>query len=1606
MLGLLALLLLVVIFLQTDWGQNLLAREVVSRLAKDLQTKISIKHVRFHFLNRMDLEGVYLEDQKKDTLLYAGKVKVNITDWFIFKDKADLKYIGLEDAVINLNRTDSSWNYGFLAQYFAASDTVKVKKDPGIQFSLQRIELKNVAFVQKDAWKGSDMTVKVGTLNLDADEISASKKSIAVKNIELANPYFSTLSYEGKFKDTSSLPMEWDIRLAHLKITGGRFRMDNGNYTPTVAYFDGSHIDFSNINAVVDNFRFKNDTLSGKADLTTTERSGLVVKKLSTELTIQPNAFVFDKLRLQTNRSELSDYFSMRFTGKGLADFVHAVTMNAAFKNAFISSDDLAFFIPDAKTWKKNIKINGKVEGSVDGLYSHKLELWLGKNTYVNGHVSIVGLPDINKTLLNIDANELHTTYGDAVAFFPELAKVSSPNIKALSYLKFRGTFTGFVNDFVSYGTIETPLGNLATDVNLKLPQKGEPVYSGTINTEGFELGRFINNRDLGVVDFHGDLKGRSFDINKMALDIDGIIHRIRYDNYTYQNIKGKGSVTKQQFNGKFSINDPNADLDLTGLVDFSKDVPVFDATAQIRKANLKALQLTAEDIRLKGDFNLNLQGSNIANLIGTARISNAELLANGQKLSFDFLNVASYYIGTERNLSLSSNEFDGKITGDFDLTTLPSAFRLFLTRYYPAYIKPPTHYTPQDFSFDITTGTVDEYVRLIDKNLSGLNNSHLVGSLNTRTNSMTLDADVPAVTYGNYSFADVKLEGQGNLDSLILDGSVTDAHLDSNVVLPQTTFRIKAQADVSDIVLNTTSNQAVNQASFAAKLKTYSDGISVAFAPSSFMLNGKRWTIEEGGELNLRKSTVANGQVVLRQDKQEIKVETVPSADGGNWNDLHVTLQRLNLGDLSPLFIKSNKLEGLLSGSAVIENPTGTMQINADLKGEALKMDNDSVGDVVLNGRYNNTNGMLNVIGANLDTAHHIDFTVAMNLKDTANAFQDKISLKPKRFQLKLLERFLNTLFSDIDGYATGAVNIMPEGLLSVEGKVRLNDARVKVLFTGVDYTIQDTDIELKKNYLDLNGIVIKDRLGNTAKITGGIKHQGFQNMDFDVALQTVSPQMELLNTTYKDNQQFYGHAWGSGSFVMVGPQYNMDMFIDVRASSTDSSVITLPPAPTQTTGGMTGFLVEKKYGREMSETEKRGGETSMRYEVKLTATPKVLVQLILDETTQDIIHARGSGTLKITSGTTAPLRINGRFAIDEGDYNYTFQSVFPRPFVVRGGPEANNYIEWNGDPYDANINLEAVYTAKDVSFAPLASAFVLNAGATRALTRLRADVAVIAKITGKLFTPRIDFRLDFPKEVTNVQSIAFAVEQLQRNANELTKQVTFLVVTNSFAPYESTQSFNRTYVIEELAYNTISGVLYNQINRFLNDKLSRILRKNNFTLNFSGTLYNRNLLDPNAKGLRFFNQASSTLSVGKSFFNGRAILSVGGSFDVPLGQTVQQSFQILPDVSLEILLNATGSMRLTLFYRQNYDYLNGFNTGGSTQPQRYGTSISYNKEFDSFGELLFGKKKTEDSGQKTEGGGRKADAGKQSENKSDTTEAKTQKAENERKQANSNRQ
>ena len=190
------------------------------------------------------------------------------------------------------------------------------------------------------------------------------------------------------------------------------------------------------------------------------------------------------------------------------------------------------------------------------------------------------------------------------------------------------------------------------------------------------------------------------------------------------------------------------------------------------------------------------------------------------------------------------------------------------------------------------------------------------------------------------------------------------------------------------------------------------------------------------------------------------------------------------------------------------------------------------------------------------------------------------------------------------------------------------------------------------------------------------------------------------------------------------------------------------------------------------MSADDLGGAATNITYMVNLNANPLVNIEVVLDELTGDIIRGRGTGNLRISSGSNEPLTINGRYEIEEGSYLFTFQSFFKKPFVIK--PSANNYIEWTGDPYGAMVHFDAVYTAEKVSFAPLAAT---NAGLFSSMyANYREDVNVVATLTGELFRPTFNFRLEFPpnSQIANDASVAFGLQQIEKNQNELNKQVT----------------------------------------------------------------------------------------------------------------------------------------------------------------------------------------------------------------------------------------
>lgn len=1573
MLVLLCLLVAAVLLVQTSLVQNWLVGKATYRLSKALKTRVSIKHVDFSLFNKMQLQGTYVEDRNKDTLLYAGSLNVRITDWFFLKDAAELKYIGLDDATIRLTRTDSIWNYQFLADFFADTSTSTEKKKT-ISFDLKEVELSNIHLLKRDGWRGEDMALYLRSLDLDAKEVNFDKKLLDVNSLSITEPVFSITNYKGRrpytpvtikrpVGDTALYwnPGGWRLLAADLQITNGTFKTGKQGGRPAYYYFDGSYIQFNHINARFKNLALIKDTVTARVSLNTVERSGFQVKSFKANMKWHPRAMEFANLDIRTNKSHLTHYFAMRYDQfDDMEDFVSKVHMQGVFRDAVVHSDDIAYFAPELAGWKKDIHLTGTIRGTVDNLTGKGVLLRAGSSTLLNGDISMKGLPDIDNTFINFKSNDFRTTWADALTIIPELKEITDPRLDRLQYLHFTGSFIGYVKDFVASGTAETALGTVVTDVNMKFPDKGSPSYTGKVTTNGFKLGSFIDNDQVGAISFNGTVKGSSFAMKNMQADLDGTVSSIGFNGYNYQNIKVKGTLAKRLFNGELVSADPNLGMKLNGLVDFSKPEPVFNFLASVDKANLKRLKLYDEDIDFNGHFRFDFTGSNIDNFLGTAKIYDASVFRNGHRISFDSLSIESKQIDNSKSIVVVSNEFDAALVGEYSIRELPAAFQTYLHRYYPSYIKASSKkLSNENFSFVITTKKIDEYLSLFNKNLSGFNNTNLSGRINTKENLFDLDADVPQFNYRDIAFYNVNLQGRGTYDSLALTTNIGDVYVNDSLHFPGTKINVRAGNDVSKITVTTSANQTLNSASVSGTLHTMQNGFSVVFDPSTFDINGKRWTIDNGGELTLSKDIVTTDGLKIYSGDQQVLVTSHPS-EMGNGSDLGIELKKVNIGDFAPFFIKSNRLEGLLTGKVDIADPFGLMNVDVKAEAEQFRFDNDSIGKIQISSAYSKSTGRVTINGISANKDYDFDVTGLINISDSTGANID-ITTHPRRMSIHPLGQYLTGIFSDVKGFASGDLRIVGKGNnLKYLGNVTLTDGELLVDYTKCRYRIPKATVALLDDRIDFGSFPIKDELNNTGEVqVGKLYHSNFKDMTFDFKVRTN--RLLLLNTTQADNNQFYGRAIGRAEFKFSGPSEDMEM--DVAAEPVDSSSIFLPTSNSRVKGEA-DFLSWKVYGKEMAQTKTQKSESSLSVHLKMTANNLAKINVILDEAAGDKISAVGRGVLDLRAGTKENLTLNGRLDINRGDYTFTFQSI-KRRFRLR--ESANNSLQWSGDPYNAILQVSAEYLAEKVRFSDLG----LNSNSVYSVIganvkQFVGDVLVVANITNTLKAPTIKFDIQLPgnSPVINDPDAATVLSLIKRDENELNKQVSLLVVFNSFGPLSSTRNANFNVGqkgFEGIVVNSLSSFFSATLTRQFSSLLQTVLKDPSIRVNINATLYNGNNLNDIASQATYFNtyRSSFAFSINKSYFNERLTFIVGSALDVGFNNaaaaTAGSNLQFLPDVNAQLKLTPDGKFLLNFFYRQNTSYTT---TNALGKQSRSGASVSFRKEFDSLGQL-FRKKK-----------------------------------------------
>lgn len=1566
-LSLVALLLLVVLLLQTEFFQNFIVRKVTKQLSDNLHTEIRIKHVSFSFFNKMNLEEMLVRDQRKDTLLYAGAFKLRITDWFFLKDHIDLKYVGLENATIKLFRKDSIWNYQFLADYFTSPTPQQKKPSKPISLNLQKIDFENVKIAKIDHWEGQDITVQLGTLGVDARKMDLNKLIFDIRYVNIDKLAFTLSDYHAvkphvprPYYDPKSGEMYFNeggitVHTDSIKITNSAVsllkELKNRGVRP---YLDTRHLVFTKLNISAKNFGFNKDTISARINIEGHERSGIDIKHLKADFRMTPTIMEFKRFDLKTAESQFRDYLAFHFKdfNKDFADFETYVGLDGHFVHSEVHTNDIAFIEPSLKSWNKKINLTLDLKGTVYDFVMKNALIKLDEHSYISGDLGMKGFPEFDTAHLNLQHLVVQTTKTEAAPIAPIFNEIKNPDFDAMGVMLYRGNFVGTARDFFTEGNFSTAIGSLYTKAHLTFPEKGEPRYKGSIITKQFNIGKFVHSDAIGEMDFNGTFDGSSYKLATARSSLKGHFNQIVVNDYRYSNVDVNGTIQKRYFTGTLNINDSNANVLSNIQVDFNGKAPKFNIIGDVQQVALQKLNLTNDNFILTGLFDLDFEGNNIDDYIGTAKVLNARFAKDSMAVAFDSLAIRADDIAQNRKrLTVESNEFSINLEGKYNVLDLPNSFQAFLNKYYPSLIAEPKH-IPRDQNFLLTINTRDfsPYLKLFLPTFSGLDSAILTGGINTMdSNAFYLHANIPNLNIDkHYRIRHADIEGRGDFNKLVLTGRIDSIFTQDSFWFPHTELDVSSSKDHSVLQLRTKANETLKDASLKADVYTLNDGVKINFQPSYFILNGKRWLLEKQGEIVVRKDFASAQNVKFKQGLQEIEVETSTKPSTNVRNELVVKLSNIDMSDFMPLVVQNPKMDGIANGTVRMQDFFGQFNLIGNLRAEQFRLNEDSIGIVNVNANFDKKTQLVKYKIDSDNDKYHFNINGDYNIANPEAPLDAHVSLSDAR--IFILNELLGTLFSEVTGQSEGDLHITGNfNEPSIVGNVKIRNSELTVNYTQVHYKVDSANIEFLEDRINLGNIILKDKFGNQGVASGTIYENALKDMKYDVKVTT--DKLLALNTTAKDNPSFYGTAIAKGQFLVTGPQANMKLH--VSATAADSSHIFIPTGNSKESSNV-DYIIFKQYG---SVVKKPKHETSqMTVDLDLTANNLAEIEVIMDQQTGDVIRAVGNGRLSIHVPADGAMTMKGRYTIEKGRYNFSFQSLIKKPFDLIGGQ--NNYIEWTGSPYNADMHITASYTASHVNMNDLMSS-QMGANATNGNMRgYRGEVYVIADLTGKLSQPDINFRLDFPigSSIKNDPDFALFLNRLESDNNEMLKQVTYLIVFGTFAPYGTGGSATS---FASVGVNSISSIITNELNNIVSNVLFKLTGNRNLQFDVSASTYSSANLGVGAAGATNTNRLDRqavNLKLNQSLLNGNVIVSVGGDLDFGLSgvsaTTYGGGFQWLPDISVSIILSKDRQLRAIIFNKSSLDV--GAGSSGLGRRNRMGASLSYSRDF----ERIFGTK------------------------------------------------
>ena len=1410
--------------------------------------------------------------------------------------------------------------------------------------SVGAVDIKFFKTVQLDdiyfADQKKDTVIYAPELNVTFSAFSIPKQRIIISEVELnrariglvryANPrdfnidfiidYFSS----SEKKKTKS--QKWDLKIEDVRLTDNVISYRDIKYNDTTSCINWDDAYFTKVNLhITDIIPDSNATTLNIRQLSLKEKSGFVLNSFASKVVLSDSIFDFKSLSAKTPYSDILCDFNMKYNSiEDFEDFINKVNCKGQIYDSKVSFKDLKFFSSELKDIDESVYISGTYKGTVSKFKTKNLVLKFTDNLYFRGNVAMTGLPDIETTSMFIEASDLCVNKKDVESLpqYPfDLKKniVLPNNIGLLGMTHFTGTFEGYFNDFVTRGNITTGIGDIYTDINFKVGKEDKNTnYEGDVRLSNFNVGKFWKlDPEVGPVTLNVKVEGKGIEIKNVVAKIEGKVSQLYLHGYNYSGITLDGRFAKKLFNGEFIIADPNLDMDFQGDVDFSGKLPEMHFNSTVRTARLSKLKLIDRDIsaNVTTDISINLVGDNLENTQGTISIEDLQYSENDKSININQIDVESV-ISDKRILKINSDAFNCLLTGKFNLDKVVSASKTVFSNYIPTNTASQiTKEVPQKLNFKINLNSVQSILNVFYPELTIADNTSISGNLNSEAFQLSLDAKSKYVGFENISLHNFMLNGETAGDNFQLQTSLDSVYVDDELLIGEVDLSGITRYDTASIHVELSGEQKkINNADFRFDTKFLPTGYTtLKVIPDHLVMNGSTWFLNNENYMLIDSTGILFSKFDFNSEDQFFGISGILSPD--TTAKLKVRFENFETGNLNDILkIYDAQISGIANGEAEIASLLRKPLIDANLSIQRLCWFTDTLGDANIITEFDGNN---NVVAIRGDLTHGGDKNFVINGKYFLKEKDDELdfTIKVKKTRLQSFSHYVEDIFSNLSGIASGELKLF--GTINkplLTGNLTLQKVNLTLDYLKTTYNL-NTELELLNNKILFKDVTINDVKGNKALLNGSIKHNYLKDWNFD--LEFKANNIQVLNTTASDNDVYYGEAFASGSTVIKGPVDNLSFNIGLKSEKGTKIYIPLSnPEEISKTGFVT--FIDKTNTIVNSLNQDSIDFSGMTIDMSLEATTDAVISLVFDSKIGDVIEGTGKGNLRMTVTPTEDLKMYGNYELESGKYLFTMQNVLNKNFSLeRGG-----YIRWNGDPYDANVNISALYK-------PKVSLFDLFQDST-----FKKNVPVILKLnlTDKLFNPNISFDI-------NVQNVDPTVEtQIKRLINteeEKYRQAISLIVAKRFTtPSDLSDRGGVTSgaIVGSNAYELLTNQLSNWASQI----------SDQFDVNVS---YN--------PGDQVTNDQIE-VGVQTSILNNRILIDVsGGTANTPTKG--QNTTNIVGDFNVEYMASKDGRFKLKAFNRSNNNTL--INNINSNYTQ--GVGVFYRQEFNSFKELFRKKKK-----------------------------------------------